>query len=77
MFIGRQQAEADYRVLLASVSSKADTSLLNFSESEVGNPLEHFEFDGKNKNKETNKKGSERKKKKEGEVLIKLASKKG
>jgi putative sugar O-methyltransferase len=47
MFIGRQQAEADYRVLLASVSSNADTSLLSFSESEVGNPLEHFEFDGK------------------------------
>ena len=47
MFIGRQQAEADYRVLLASISSNADTSLLSFSESEVGNPLEHFEFDGK------------------------------
>ncbi|APE06026.1 hypothetical protein BM528_09840 [Alteromonas sp. RW2A1] len=47
MFIGRQQAEADYRVLVASVLSKADTSLLNFSESEVGNPIEHFEFDGK------------------------------
>ncbi|MCG7647952.1 MULTISPECIES: putative sugar O-methyltransferase [Alteromonas] len=47
MFIGRQQAEADYRVLLASHSPQADKSLLNFSESEVGNPLEHFEFDGK------------------------------
>tara|TARA_B100000700_G_scaffold322293_1_gene423447 strand:- start:134 stop:1117 length:984 start_codon:yes stop_codon:yes gene_type:complete len=47
MFSGRNQAEADYRVLLASHSLQADKGLLNFSESEVGNPLEHFEFDGK------------------------------
>jgi putative sugar O-methyltransferase len=47
MFTGRNQAEADYRVLLASHSPQADTSLLNFSESDVGNPVEHFDFDGK------------------------------
>ena len=46
MFTGRNQAEADYRVLLASHSPQADTSLLNFSESDVGNPVEHFDFDG-------------------------------
>jgi putative sugar O-methyltransferase len=47
MFSGRNQAEADYRVLLASHSPQADKSLLNFSESNVGNPVEHFDFDGK------------------------------
>lgn len=43
---GRNQAEADYRVLLASYTPERKTNLLNFSESEVGSPIEHFEFDG-------------------------------
>ncbi len=46
MLSGKNQAEADYRVLLASYTPESDTNLMTFSESKVGSPIEHFEFDG-------------------------------
>ena len=44
---GYHSALADYRVLLASDDAASRPYLHNFSESKVGNPKEHFEFDGK------------------------------
>lgn len=44
---GEFSALSDYRTLLASYQKNTHINLLNFSESEVGNPKEHFEFDGK------------------------------
>lgn len=41
---GSQQAEADYRVFLASNLAR-NTNLLTFSESGIGNPVEQFMFD--------------------------------
>lgn len=46
MLSGRSQAEADYRVLLASHSVHNKSNLMQFSESKVGDPIEHFDFDG-------------------------------
>lgn len=45
---GFSSALADYRVLAASEYADQDIPrLLEFSESEVGNPIEHFEIEGK------------------------------
>lgn len=45
---GRTSALADYRTFLASeYSSQRIPNLINFSESQVGEPIEQFEFDGK------------------------------
>lgn len=44
---GEQAAIADYRALLASCSDGNAKSLLDFSESAVGNPIEQFNFEGK------------------------------
>lgn len=43
---GRTQADADFRVFSAA-AAKSAPHLLEFSESSVGDPSEHFEFDGK------------------------------
>ena len=43
---GYSWAQADYRVLKASDDSSILPHLHNFSESNVGNPVEQFEFDG-------------------------------
>lgn len=45
---GYESALADYRVLLAASSPDFCLDLTSFSESEIGNPIEHFEFEGKN-----------------------------
>jgi putative sugar O-methyltransferase len=44
---GKQAALADYRVLLASDTQKQLPYLHTFSESDFGQPIEQFEFDGK------------------------------
>lgn len=44
---GTQMAFADYRTFLAANLNKIPSPLLSFSESSVGNPIEHYEFDGK------------------------------
>jgi putative sugar O-methyltransferase len=44
---GENQARADFRVYLASQSNRTPYTD-NFSESKVGEPLEHFEFEGRN-----------------------------
>ena len=45
---GEQSALADYRTLISSNQvNQSVLSLLDFSESAVGNPKEHFEFEGK------------------------------
>ena len=44
---GKQAALADYRVLLASDNLKQFPYLHSFSESDCGQPIEQFEFDGK------------------------------
>lgn len=43
---GKSQALADYRVLMASDDPNTLPYLHGFSESKVGTPLEHFEFEG-------------------------------
>ena len=47
MLGGYQSALADYRVFLAADDPATVPQLSHFSESEFGNPIEHFEFDGK------------------------------
>lgn len=44
---GESSALADYRVLLAADNPDKLPSLHQFSESKVGEPVEHFEFDGR------------------------------
>lgn len=44
---GESQARADFRVYLASQSNRAPYTE-HFSESKVGEPVEHFEFEGRN-----------------------------
>ncbi len=44
---GEMSALADYRVLLAADDPDSLPHLHTFSESTVGNPVEHFEFDGR------------------------------
>jgi putative sugar O-methyltransferase len=44
---GYQAALADYRVLIAAAAKSTSLSLQRFSESDYGNPVEQFEFDGK------------------------------
>lgn len=44
---GELSALSDYRTLLASMNENQTIQLSQFSESKVGNPKEHFEFDGK------------------------------
>ena len=45
-FDGNMQALADYRTFIASNSKTDNFHLLNFSESSVGRPKEHFKFGG-------------------------------
>ena len=45
-FDGSMQALADYRTFIASNSKTDNFHLLNFSESSVGRPKEHFKFGG-------------------------------
>ena len=45
---GDTQALADYRVLLAADDQSKRPYLHRFSESRVGQPIEHFNFDGRN-----------------------------
>ncbi len=47
-FGGYNSALADYRVLLAGDDKNKLPHFHSFSESTVGNPKEHFEFDGRN-----------------------------
>lgn len=47
VFSGYTSALADYRVLKASNPSNSFPHFTEFSESLVGNPIEHFEFDGR------------------------------
>ena len=44
---GRAAAQADYRVLLAADTPSKRPFLHTFSEGKAGNPVEHFEFDGR------------------------------
>jgi putative sugar O-methyltransferase len=44
---GYQSALADYRVFLAADNPATLPRLSHFSESDFGNPVEHFDFDGK------------------------------
>lgn len=44
---GQMSALSDYRVLLASDNSNRVPYLHTFSESEIGEPVEHFEFEGR------------------------------
>jgi putative sugar O-methyltransferase len=44
---GRSWALSDYRVLLAADDSRKLPHLHTFSESSIGSPVEHFEFDGR------------------------------
>ena len=44
---GEAAALADYRTLVATNYGSASQPLLDFSESQVGQPIEQFEFDGK------------------------------
>jgi len=44
---GAAAATADYRVFLAADSNLVGPDLSGVSESEVGDPVEHFEFDGR------------------------------
>lgn len=44
---GYQSALADYRVFLAADNTEKLPRLSHFSESDFGNPIEHFDFDGK------------------------------
>ncbi|MEO9485827.1 MAG: putative sugar O-methyltransferase [Ekhidna sp.] len=44
---GYMSAHADYRVLCASNDPNVKPNLSRFSESQFGNPVEQFEFDGK------------------------------
>ncbi len=44
---GRLSAFADYRVYKATQKETDELNISSFSESSFGNPIEHFEFDGK------------------------------
>lgn len=44
---GKASAKADYRVLLAADTPARHPYLHTFSEGKKGNPVEHFEFDGR------------------------------
>lgn len=44
---GTQMALADYRTFMAANFKHDSSPLVAFSESSVGNPIEHYEFDGK------------------------------
>lgn len=44
---GQSHALADYRAFAAAARAGGGRRLLGFSESKVGNPVEHFEFDGR------------------------------
>ena len=46
VFSGYANALADYRVFMSSQSNQALPDFSVFSESQVGNPIEQFEFDG-------------------------------
>ena len=46
-FNGTSQAFADYRTFLSSCRDNKKIDLLKFSESKVGNPIEHFSFDNR------------------------------
>jgi putative sugar O-methyltransferase len=45
---GKQSALADYRVFRASEQQDALPTLINFTESQVGNPIEQWTWEGKN-----------------------------
>lgn len=45
---GYDSAVSDYRVLLASDNQEKLPRLHTFSESSIGEPIEHFQFDGRN-----------------------------
>lgn len=44
---GESAARSDYRVLVAADSAEKRPHLHTFSESKVGHPIEHFEFEGR------------------------------
>ena len=46
-FSGYAEAESDFRVVQTALFNTANERLLQFSESEIGNPKEQFNFDGK------------------------------
>ena len=48
---GYTNAFSDYRVFVANSENNSANILLNFSESDVGNPIEQFNFEGKNHSK--------------------------
>ena len=44
---GKLHAMADYRTFISSLRKNRKIDLLQFSESNIGNPIEHFLFDGR------------------------------
>ena len=46
-FDGKAHAMADYRTFVSSLRENKKIDLVQFSESSIGNPIEHFLFDGR------------------------------
>ena len=47
LYSGFTEAESDFRVLKSAISNTENDFLLNFSETDLGNPKEQFSFEGK------------------------------